>query len=254
MKLTTPEAKRLLRHGCGREVEVSGNGLCQDLGISEALFLSDQTPLDLRRASGAWMLLNQHAALSGDMSVCSSIQTEKNMTVAEYARHRLDPNAEAHADDVSTGRRNFPQGTLIDLHCYGRRDTPTPPFPHPVPGEGGEARVVRQDVKAAQRGVVAAGGGGGRVQPDCDGCGRGGGGAGAGNGAHQRGGAAGGIALQRVPGGCAAREGAPMRLWAIARERGGTRGPRRKSPRTPLPFLPGLPGLPGGSQGRTCSG
>jgi hypothetical protein len=130
-------------------LEVSGNGLCQDLGISEALFLSGRTPLDLRRACGAWMLLNQHAALPGDMSVSTSIRAEKSMTVAEYVRHRLDPDAEAHADDVSTGRRNFPQGTLIDLHCYARRDQP-PPLPHlspqPAPGEGGEGRVGRQDV------------------------------------------------------------------------------------------------------------
>jgi len=142
VELTTPEAKRLLPHGCGRESEVSGNGLCQDLGISEALFLSDRSPLDLRRACGAWMLLYQHAALPGDMSVSESIRAEKNMTVAEYVRHRLDPDAEAHADDVSTGRRNFPQGTLIDLHCYARRDQP-PPLPHPAPRTASRVRRRR---------------------------------------------------------------------------------------------------------------
>ena len=143
VKLTTPEAKRLVRHGRGLELEVSGNGLCQDLGISEALFLSGRTPLDLRRACGAWMLLNQHAALPGGMSVCTSIRAEKNMTVAEYVRHRLDPNAEAHADDVSTGRRNFPQGTLIDLHCYARRDHPPPPPTQPPAGSPTPCRCRR---------------------------------------------------------------------------------------------------------------
>ena len=122
MKLTTPEAKRLFRDGRGRELEVAGNGLCQDLSILEALLLSGRSPLDLRRASGAWMLLNQHAVLPGGMTVGASILAEKSMTMEEYVRHRLDPNAEAHADDVSTGRRNFPQGILIDLQCYGRRD------------------------------------------------------------------------------------------------------------------------------------
>ena len=98
-------------------MEVAGNGLCQDLSILEALFLSGRSPLDLRRASGAWMLLNQDAVLPGNITVGASIQAEKSMTVEEYVRHRLDPNAEAHADDVSTGRRNFPQGVLIDLQC-----------------------------------------------------------------------------------------------------------------------------------------
>ena len=58
VKLTTPEAKRLFRDGRGRELEVEGNGLCQDLSILEALLLSGRSPLDLRRAFGAWMLLN----------------------------------------------------------------------------------------------------------------------------------------------------------------------------------------------------
>jgi len=47
VKLATPEAKRLLPHGCGRESEVSGNGLCQDLGISEALTDGEPPPVTL---------------------------------------------------------------------------------------------------------------------------------------------------------------------------------------------------------------
>ena len=50
MELTTPEAKRLLRHGRGREPEVSGNGLCQDLGISEALTDGEPPPVTLHPA------------------------------------------------------------------------------------------------------------------------------------------------------------------------------------------------------------
>jgi hypothetical protein len=45
VELATPEAKRLLRHGCGRESEVSGNGLCQDLCISEALTDGEPPPV-----------------------------------------------------------------------------------------------------------------------------------------------------------------------------------------------------------------
>ena len=50
MELTTPEAKRLLPHGCGRESEVSGNGLCQDLGISETLTDGEPPPVTLHPA------------------------------------------------------------------------------------------------------------------------------------------------------------------------------------------------------------
>ncbi len=47
MELTTLEAKWLLPHGRGRESEVSGNGPCQDLGISEALTDGEPPPVTL---------------------------------------------------------------------------------------------------------------------------------------------------------------------------------------------------------------
>jgi hypothetical protein len=109
--------------------------------------------------------------------------------------------------------------------------------------------VGRQDVYAVQRDAVAAGAGGGRVQLCCDGRGRGGGGLGAGDGAHQRGGAAGGVALQRVPGACAARGGPPMRLRSPPLVPSRSRAIAH--PARPPPFPPGRPG---GSQGRARSG
>ena len=149
----TPELKQFFRHGCGQELVVSGNDHCMYLCIGEVLGLRCYTPLDIRRSTGAWMLLNQDATLPGGMTVLATIRAENKLTVEEYVCNRLDPKGEAHED----GRRNFPQGTLVDLQCCSRQDPPHPP-PHPVLGEGSQSlRVGRQDARAVQCGTFAAG-------------------------------------------------------------------------------------------------
>ena len=114
----TPELRKLLRHGVGWELEIAGNGHCQLLCILEGLGLVGYTPLDLRRAIGAWLLTNELLELPGGMTVAGTIRAEYRMTVEEYVRdHLLNPEAEAHDDDPST---DFAQGTLLEIQASVR--------------------------------------------------------------------------------------------------------------------------------------
>jgi hypothetical protein len=117
----TAELQLILREGNGGwEIMIAGNGHCLMLAILEGLGLVGRTPLDLRRVIGAWLLLNPLEELPGGMTVEGTIRAEQGMTVAAYVDRLLDPQAEPHDDDPSTGRRNFPQGTLLEIHVAAR--------------------------------------------------------------------------------------------------------------------------------------
>ena len=68
----TPESLVLLRHGSGWELEVAGNGHCLFLAIIEGLRLVGRTPLDVRRAVGAWMLRHRGAVLAGGTTMAGT--------------------------------------------------------------------------------------------------------------------------------------------------------------------------------------
>ena len=126
----TQEVRGLLRHGRGWELEVGAKGHCMFLGELEVLRLVGFTPLDVRRAVGAWMVRHKDMVLPGGMTVAGTIMAEYGLSAEAYARRLVDPEAEARDDDASTassGRRSFPQGTLLDLLCCCRRAPPPPP-------------------------------------------------------------------------------------------------------------------------------
>ena len=117
----TAEAKRVLRFcGCGWELPVAGNGHCLFLVALAGMRLRSRTPLDLRMAVGAWMLRHRGVVLPWGMTVEAMVMVEHGLTMEGYVARLVDPEAEAHDDDESTGRRNYPQGTLLDLLCICR--------------------------------------------------------------------------------------------------------------------------------------
>jgi hypothetical protein len=117
----TAEAKRVLRYGGGGwELPVAGNGHCLFLGVLKWLRLRSRTPLDLRMAVGAWMLRHRGVVLPWGMTVEAMVMVEHGLTMEGYVARLVDPEAEAHDDDESTGRRNYPQGNLLDLLCICR--------------------------------------------------------------------------------------------------------------------------------------
>lgn len=125
-------ASILLMGGTGWELEESGNGHCLFNCAIEIARLRSFTPVDVRRACGAWMLRHPHVVLPGGITVEQMIRDEHGMTVAEYVARLLDPQAEAHDDDPSSGRRNYPQGTHLELPCLARSPPPLIPPPHPL--------------------------------------------------------------------------------------------------------------------------
>lgn len=122
--------KWLLRHGRGWELEVGANGHCMFLSLLETLRLAGYTPLDLRRAVGAWMVRNQAEVLPGGMTLAATLLAEHGLSVEAYARRLVDPEAEARED--GTGGRTYPQGTGTDFTCCCRRAPP--PCLAPFPG------------------------------------------------------------------------------------------------------------------------
>ena len=120
----TQEVRGLLRHGRGWELEVGANDHCMFLAKLEVLQF---TPLDVRCAVGAWMVRHKDMVLPGGMTVAGTIMAEYGLSAEAYARRLVDPEAEARDDDASTGKRSFPQGTLLDLLCCCRRAPPPPP-------------------------------------------------------------------------------------------------------------------------------
>ena len=125
----TQEVRGLLRHGRGWELEVGAKGHCMFLGELEVLRLVGFTPLDVCRAVGAWMVRHKDMVLPGGMTVAGTIMAEYGLSAEAYARRLVDPEAGARDDDASSGRRSFPQGTLLDLLCSCRRAPPPPPPP-----------------------------------------------------------------------------------------------------------------------------
>ncbi len=103
--------------GCVVELEVGGNGHCYFLGLCELLLLKQITPLDLRRALGAWMVSNEEIALTvlGGISLRDYIAASHFITVQEYAQRLVDPCIEE--DEECVGRRTFVQATELELIC-----------------------------------------------------------------------------------------------------------------------------------------
>ena len=104
-------------YGSVVELEVAGNGHCYFLSLSELLGLEQYTPLDLRRALGAWMVSNEETLLPdcGFISLREYVYTSYQITVKEYAQRLVDPFFETHEE--CAGKRAFVQGTELELIC-----------------------------------------------------------------------------------------------------------------------------------------
>ena len=105
MKLTTPEAKRLLPHGCGRESEVSGNGLCQDLGISEALTDGEPPPVTFHPA-----VLAEAARLAPDHPLAAAAADDRLAAADGASAPLAGERPGGAAGEGASGRRVLRSG------------------------------------------------------------------------------------------------------------------------------------------------
>ena len=124
----TQELQPLLRKGNGDVWQIlhAGNGHCLYLTCLYQLRLDSYSPVDMRRALGAWMLLNQDELLPGGITLSSMIRSEHRVELDEYVLWLVDPVREEH--DNKPGRRNFAQGTDIEFSSIARC-FPDPTFP-----------------------------------------------------------------------------------------------------------------------------
>ena len=113
-----PEARWLFR-GDGKVWQIfhAGNRHCLYLALIRQLGLP-HSPVDVRRAVGAWILLNPFEMLPGGISVTDKILAEHGAGVEEYVRWLVDPQREA--DDERPGARGFALGTDIEIFCLVR--------------------------------------------------------------------------------------------------------------------------------------